>query len=105
MDPIGIAEARRRLPELAARVARRTGDVVVIENQRRGERVVLAAEAYLRGLEAIVAETRQGTAAFVLAGSMSSGLEADALEQAMTELRREAEAARLERLDGMAGSG
>lgn len=105
MEPIGIAEARRRLPELAARVARRVGEVVVIENQRRGERVMLAAEAYVRNLEAIVAETREGRGAFVLAGSMSSGLDGDALEQAMRDLRREAEAARLRRLDGIAESG
>jgi PHD/YefM family antitoxin component YafN of YafNO toxin-antitoxin module len=104
MKPIGIAEARRRLPELAARVAQRTGETVVIENRRRGDRVVLTAESYLRGLEAIVEESRkqQGGEAFVLEGSITSELQGDALEQAMVALRRERNASRLGRLADIA---
>jgi hypothetical protein len=103
MEPIGIAEARRRLPELAAHVAQRSGTVVVIENRRRGERVVLTAESYLRGLEAVVDETqKQGGKVFTLAGSMTSALDGAALEQAMTALRKERNAARLGRHEDLA---
>lgn len=103
MKPIGIAEARRRLPELAASVAKDAGRVVVIENLRRGERVVLTAESYLRGLEAIVEETKkQGGGAFELAGSITSKLSGDALEEAMTALRAERNAGRLARLADLA---
>lgn len=99
MDSIGIAEARARLPELAARVAGRSGEVVVIENRRRGDRVVLTAESYLRGLEGVVAEAQKQTGeSFVLEGSITSALDADTLEAAMTALRAEAEAAAIGRL-------
>lgn len=99
MEPIGISEARARLLELASRVANRRGDVIVIENRRRGERVVLTAEAYLRSLEAVVSESqKQGAAAFELEGSITSDLSAEALAEAIRSLRQAHDAGDLARL-------
>ncbi len=101
-ESIGIAEARARLPELAGRVAARPGDVVVIENRRRGERVVLTAESYLNTLEAVVAAAqRQGGEPFELEGSIVSHLDADELDAAMAALRAARDAADLARLEDL----
>jgi hypothetical protein len=103
MEPIGISEARARLLELASRVASRSGEVVVIENRRRGERVALVAESYLRSLEVRVQEAEKKTGeAFVLEGSMESDLSAEALAAAITQLRKAHDAADLERLADLA---
>jgi hypothetical protein len=96
---IGISEARARLLELANRVASRSGDVVVIENRRRGERVALVAESYLRSLEIRVKEMQKTSKeGFKLEGSVESDLTADELADAIDELRREQHAADLRRM-------
>ncbi len=101
-EAIGISEARARLPELAGRVASRPGEVVVIENRRRGERVVLTAESYLRSLEEVVAEAqKQAGKAFELEGSIESDLDADELAGALAALRRARDAADLARLEDL----
>ena len=103
MESIGISEARARLLELASRVASRGGEVVVIENRRRGERVVLVSESYLRSLEVRVQEMEKKPAdTFVLAGSVESDLTAEALAEAITELRKAQDASDLARLVDLA---
>jgi len=103
MEPIAISEARARLLELASRVASRSGEVVVIENRRKGERVALVAESYLRSLEVRVTEAEKKTGAeFVLEGSIESDLTAEALAAAIARLRAERDASDLGRLADLA---
>jgi hypothetical protein len=76
--------------------------VVVIENRRRGERVALVAESYLRSLEAIVEETQKKPGAgFELEGSIASDLTAEELEAAIASLRKGQDAADQARLAGL----
>jgi hypothetical protein len=104
MEPIGISEARARLLELASHVASRSGKVVVIENRRRGERVALVAETYLRLLEMRVKEMEKlPMDAFVLEGSVESDLSAAELAEAITLMRKAQDAADLGRLADLAG--
>jgi hypothetical protein len=85
-----ISEARARLPELVRYVTTRPDAVVRIENRRRGERVVLTSEGYLRWLEAMVKESNERDAEpFKLAGSIESDLTPDELEVALAEIEAE----------------
>jgi hypothetical protein len=85
-----ISEARARLPELVQYVTSRPDAVVRIENRRRGKRVVLTSEGYLRWLEAVVKESKKGDAQpFKLAGSIESDLTPDELEAALEEIEAE----------------
>lgn len=89
---LSISEARARLPELARFLARTPEGVVLIEHRDRTERLALVTERRLRYLESLVNATwaREG-GPFQLAGSMTSDLDDDALEEALSTLKREGE--------------
>ncbi len=87
---INISEARARLPELARYLRRSPSRVVFIEHRDMEERLALITEGRLRYLEALVAAAaRQADSAFRLAGSMSSTLTDDELEQALLDVKRD----------------
>jgi len=87
---ISISEARARLPELARYLRRAPQRVVFIEHRDMEERLALVTEGRLRYLEALVAAAEQGAdRAFKLAGSMSSTLTDDELEQALIGVKQD----------------
>jgi len=96
---IGISEARARLPELVRYVAEQDGAVVVIENRRMEEAVVLTSEKHMRSLEVRVKELEKKVAGgFQLKGSLVTDMSDDALTTALEQLRADQAAADLERL-------
>ena len=87
---INISEARARLPELARYLRRSPSRVVFIEHRDMEERLALITEGRLRYLEALVAAAaRRADSAFRLAGSMSSALTDDELEQALLDVKQD----------------
>jgi hypothetical protein len=89
---LSISDARARLPELARLLARDPEGVIYIEHRDRAERIALVTERRLRYLESIAASSlvREG-GTFRLAGSMTSGLDDQELEDALMALKRERE--------------
>ena len=87
---ISISEARARLPELARYLRRSPQRVVFIEHRDMEERLALVTEGRLRYLEALVAAAEQrADNGFTLAGSMSSALTDDELEQALVGVKQD----------------
>ena len=90
---ISISEARARLPELARFLADTPQGVVLIEHRDRAERLALITERRLRYLESLLAASLvRKDGSFQLAGSMTSDLDDDGLEEALSALKREGEA-------------
>lgn len=89
---ISISEARARLPELARFLAGTPEGVILIEHRDRAERLALITERRLRYLESLLTASlvREGES-FLLAGSMTSDLDDDGLEEALSALKREDE--------------
>ena len=90
---VSISEARARLPELARYLSGSPDGVVLIEHRDREERLALITERRLRYLESLSAASfvREG-GSFQLAGSMTSDLDDEELEEALSALKRETEA-------------
>jgi len=87
---IRISEARARLPELARYLRRSPHQVVLIDHRDMEERLALITERHLRFLESMVDAANQRRARkFKLAGSISSSLTDEAIEQALDAMRRE----------------
>ncbi len=85
---ISISEARARLPELARYLRRSPGKAVFIEHRDMKERLALVTEGHLLYLEAIVAAAAErADSKFKLAGSMTSALTDDELEQALLDIK------------------
>jgi hypothetical protein len=92
-DVVKISEARARLFELAERVRRKPGEVVIIEQRDTRERLALTTEDHLLRLELQSDVLRkQAARPFRLAGSMTSDLSDDALEATLQEARRNQDA-------------
>jgi hypothetical protein len=87
---LSISEARARLPELARYLAKTPDGVVLIEHRDRAERLAIVTERRLRYLESLVAASavREGES-FRLAGSMTSDLDDQELEDALAAIKRE----------------
>ncbi len=104
MEAINISDARRRLPELAKRVARTPGAAVIIEHRDLGERLVLTTEGRMRYLETLVEQLRaERTRRAGVAGTASTELDADALGDALDALRRSGSEEAAARLADLAG--
>ena len=77
------------LPQVS-KLLKAPGRVVFIEHRDREERLALVTEGRLRYLEALVAAAEQrADSAFTLAGSMSSALTDDELEQALVGVKQD----------------
>jgi hypothetical protein len=87
---LSISEARARLPELARYLSGAPDGVILIEHRDRAERLALITERRLRYLESLVAASivREGES-FRLAGSMTSDLDDEELEEALSAVKRE----------------
>jgi hypothetical protein len=89
---LSISEARARLPELARYLAETPEGVVLIEHRDRAERLALITERRLRYMESLLSATLvQEGGSFRLAGSMTSDLDDEGLEAALSALKREGE--------------
>jgi hypothetical protein len=86
---VPISTARSRLFELTDLVRTSADDTVVVLEQRGGlERVALVREARLAYLEARVSELeKRDQPSFILAGSLSSELDDEALDGALRAIR------------------
>jgi len=89
---LSISDARARLPELARYLSGAPDGVVFIEHRDRAERLALITERRLRYLESLVGASlvREG-GSFQLAGSMTSDLDDEELEEALMAVKREGE--------------
>ena len=89
---LSISAARARLPELARYLSGAPDGVVFIEHRDRAERLALITERRLRYLESLVGASlvREG-GSFQLAGSMTSDLDDEELEEALMAAKREGE--------------
>ena len=86
-----MSKARAKLFALADLV-RGSGDdtAVVLEQRGRGEGVALVREARLNYLEDVVKQMEKPSEKqFTLAGSLSSGLDDEALTEVLRDLRKE----------------
>ena len=87
---ISISEARAQLPALAKYLRRSPNQVVFIEHRDMPERLALITEARLRYLESLVkAAAKRGNGTFELAGSMTSNLTDEELEEELSRIKRE----------------
>jgi len=89
---LSISEARARLPELARFLSGAPEGVVLIEHRDRVERLALITVRRLRYLESLVSasQVRDGRG-FELAGSMTSDLDDEQLDEALSAMKRESE--------------
>ena len=87
---VPVSEARAKLFELTDLVRRSDDTVVVLEHRGSGQHVALVREARLAYLETKVKELeKREEKPFKLAGSLTTDLDDEALEQALREIRRE----------------
>ena len=85
-----ISEMRARLPELAKYLSRWPHETVLIEHRDMKERLALVTERHLRYLQSIVdGAKRRRTGSFKLAGSISSRLSDEAIEEALAAMAKE----------------
>jgi hypothetical protein len=89
---IKISEARAKLPELARYLRRRPTEVVLIEHRDLDERLALTTERHIRLLQTMVKELKaNGSSDFTLAGSITTDLTDDDLEEALQADRKQQE--------------
>lgn len=87
---LNISEARSKLPELAKFLAQHSDQVILVEHRDLEETIALTTEGHLRYLETAVKELKkQICKPFKLAGSITSQLSDEELEEALKELREE----------------
>ncbi len=93
---LNISEARGRLPEIAKFLSSHPDQVILVEHRDLPETMALTTARHLRYLETVVEELRkQASRPFKLAGSITSRLSDEDLDNALAEGRKsQAELAR-----------
>jgi len=102
--PMGISEARARLPELARRIVAAPGRVEYITHRDLEEDIVMTTRSHLRFLEDSLAEMRRRSASsFRLAESMSSDLPDEAIEATLARVKSQARESAERKRAGLSG--